>query len=85
MTGIRLSRILLGGMLLALPALSGCAADWWTVDQSAYQPPSQSADQAGQFESQAPVGESQGGTGRQATGTAGEEAGDPAFQPRPAR
>ncbi len=84
MTDIKLSRIILGGMLLALPVLSGCAADWWTVDQSAYQPPSQSADQVGRFAGQAPVGESQGGTDQQATGP-GEEAGDPAFQPHPAR
>ncbi len=85
MTDLKLSRVVLGGILLALPALSGCAADWWTVDQSAYQPPAQSAEQAGQFAGQAPVGESQGGADRQATGTAGEEAGDPAFQPHPAQ
>jgi hypothetical protein len=87
MTDVKLSRILLGGMLLALPALSGCAADWWTVDQSAYQPPTQSADEVGQFARQAPTGASEGGADQQAAGAggAGEEAGDPAFQPHPAR
>jgi hypothetical protein len=84
MTHVKLSRTLLGGMLLALPALSGCAADWWTVDQSAYQPPAQSADEVGQFARQAPTGESQSGADQQATG-AGEEAEDGAFQPHPAR
>ena len=84
MTGAKLSKIILGGILLALPALSGCAADWWTVDQSAYQPPAQSADEVGQFAGQAPTGESHGGADQQGTG-AGEEAGDPAFQPHPAR
>jgi hypothetical protein len=82
MTDIKLSRIVLGGVLLALPALSGCAADWWTVDQSAYQPPSQIADEMGQFAGQAPTGASQGGTDQQAT-SAGEETGDQAFQPHP--
>jgi hypothetical protein len=84
MTHIKLSRIVLGGILLALPALSGCAADWWTVDQSPYQPPSQIADEVGQFAGQAPTGASQGGADQQATG-AGQEAGDPAFQPHPPR
>ncbi len=78
MTNIKLSRIVLGGILFALPALSGCAADWWTVDQSAYQPPAQSADQLGQFGNTAPTGESQGGNDQQAPG-----AGDPAFRPHP--
>ncbi len=84
MTRTRLSRILLGGILLALPALSGCAADWWTVDQSGYEPPSQIADEIGQFAKQAPEAESQEGAGRQATGAKGE-GGDPAFQPHPPR
>jgi len=83
MTHLRLLRILLGGVLLALPALAGCAADWWTVDQTPYQPPSQLADEIGQFAGRAPTAVSQGG-GRQAT-DGGEDAGDPAFQPHPAR
>jgi hypothetical protein len=84
MSDVRLSRIVLGSMLLALPALSGCAADWWTVDQSAYQPPVQSADQVGEFASRAPTGGSQGGADQKAPGP-GEEGGDQAFQPHPSR
>ena len=84
MSDVRLSRIVLGCMLLALPVLSGCAADWWTVDQSAYQPPSQTADQMGEFAGRAPTGESRGGADQKATGS-GEEAGDQTFQPHPAR
>jgi hypothetical protein len=83
MIKLRLSRILLGGVLLVLPGLAGCAADWWTVDQSPYEPPSQIADEIGKFQTRAPMGESYG-PGLQATGS-GEDAGDPAFQPHPAR
>ncbi len=84
MSDIKLSMIVLGGVLLALPALSGCAANWWTVDKSAYEPPAQAADQDAAFLSEAPVGMSQGGTGRQATGVGAEEAGDAPFQPHTA-
>jgi hypothetical protein len=84
MTRIKLPRIVLGGILLAFPVLSGCAADWWTVDQSAYQPPPQIADEVGQFAKQAPTGASQSGTDEQTTG-AGEEVGNPAFQPHSQR
>ena len=83
MIEFRLSRILLGGVLLVLPGLAGCAADWWTVDQSPYEPPSQIADEIGRFQNRAPTGESHG-PGLQATGS-GEDAGDPAFQPHQAQ
>jgi hypothetical protein len=83
MIKFKFSRILLGGVLLVLPGLAGCAADWWTVDQSPYEPPSQIANEIGAFQSRAPIGESRG-PDLQATGS-GENAGDPAFQPHPAQ
>ncbi len=76
-------------ILLFSLALAGCASDWWTVDQSAYQPPEQSAAETAVFGTRAPVGESKG-TGDTAETEkvegGGEEAkGDPSFQPRPTK
>ena len=83
MIGIRPWRILLCGMLLSTLALAGCAGDWWRVDQSAYEPPPELAQEIGQNAGRAPVGVSSGGPPPASPG--GEEQGEPSFQPHPAK
>ncbi|MGD0229149.1 MAG: hypothetical protein ABSC19_02170 [Syntrophorhabdales bacterium] len=77
--------IALGALFLAaFLTLSGCGTGWWKVDQSGYQPPPQTVDQMRDFDARAPVGGSSGNETTPATATQ-EDAGDPAFQPRPAK
>lgn len=82
MIGIRKSRILLCAMLFSTLALAGCAGDWWRVDQSAFEPPPEIAQEMGQNAGRAPIGVSKGGP-PPAPGS--EEQGDPSFQPHPAK
>ena len=84
MTGIRLSRIVLGVSFSQSPSFPAAPPIGGRSISRPIQPPAQSADEMGRFGSQAPTGGSQGGVDQQATG-AGEETGDPAFQPHPAR
>jgi hypothetical protein len=64
--------------------VAGCASDWWTVDQTPYQPPVQSADETARFGDRAPEGSSRGtGDSQVPSAEAGEDTGDPGVQPRP--